>query len=81
MTVDSPPSSTPPPPGSPELPPHLQCQTDECPGVVRIITTDLSDNHSDLECLACYLGRNMALIKELVDNGTLVLPGAAAQSL
>ena len=81
MTTPSQDSPAPSPIDIQQVPDRFRCQTPECPNPVRVITLDLEDSSTEMECLGCCMARNLAILKELAAQGMLDLGDSQAAPL
>lgn len=67
------------PQDSPTVPDRFKCQTDGCTQPFRLITIDVEESTPDIECMGCYLARNLAVLQGLAEQGLLDLGAQNAQ--
>lgn len=62
-----------------QVPDRFRCQTGSCGQPVRVITLDLEDNSTEMECFGCMLARNMAILQALGEQGLLGVDDTSTQ--
>lgn len=63
------------------VPERFKCQTDGCTQPFRLITIDVEESGNEIECMGCYLARNLAILQGLAEQGLLDLGAQNAQPL